>query len=137
MQIRELYREYSTLSNVFCFYLVGKELLNEHSSYLTEILSVLGPDATIKFLQAFSGATLKLPSAKTIKECAEDVTLWKDVIRNKNENFSHKEAITNVARKMQCSNGKVISAYNKVERFLKRWDKRIAEGVHEIYVPPK
>jgi len=137
MPIRELYREYSTLSNVFCFYLVGKELLNEHSSYLAEILSVLGPDNTVKFLQAFSGATIQLPSSETIKECAEDVTLWRDVIRNKNEDFSHRDSIANVARKFQCPDRKVVSAYNKVERFLRRWDTLLAEGVHDIFVPPE
>lgn len=98
-------------------------LHSDRYSHLPELYEVFGKEATIKFLNLFSGSTFVIPPARDFERIARDVSIYIRVSTSSTPD-GRAAIVTELAREYQITESEVRKLYNLMRDIIASYDIR-------------
>lgn len=111
-RMRPLLVENSELARLDLCYLVLLDAVSKNS-LIPQLVRVIGKEATLSFLDAFSGMTLKVPSAESVRKSMHDLALYDDMTKI---DRSDAGAVRRAAAAYQKTPEQALEVYERVHK---------------------
>jgi len=93
-------------------------LVNDEYDVLPELYEIFGEDKLIKFLDVFSGITIKVPDRSRLMECVEMIESYQILYKTTEE--TEERVTEDLAIKYEVSVEKIGQWYDRVEKIIKK-----------------